>query len=337
MNKNLLIIGIICVLVSCRHVEKQHEVAPIPVQVMSICKVADSVVRHYTGSLEAVQTVELTFPLGGTLTGVYVQNGQRVKRGQCLATIDDTQARAMYDAALATLRQAQDAADRMQKVYAEGGISEVRWIQMQTDLAKAEQTVVTTSKNLEDCRTCAPLDGVVELKKRAAGSDIRPGEGMITLHDISTLMVRFSVPEQTVTNIAVGSEIQLLIPALDTIITAVIREKAMVASSIGHTYSVRAQMPPLPNALPGMVVKVQMSDIRERGVVIPSRCVVTLTDGSIVWIVRDGVAVRQPVEVLGFERNGVLIKSGLDAGDLLITEGYQKLFPGAKVCINALP
>ena len=65
MNKNLLIIGIICVLVSCRHVEKQHEVAPIPVQVMSICEVADSVVRHYTGSLEAVQTVELTFfPVG---------------------------------------------------------------------------------------------------------------------------------------------------------------------------------------------------------------------------------------------------------------------------------
>ena len=321
-------------LAGCRQVEKQREVAPIPVQVMTISEASDSVVRHYAGSLEAVQAVDLTFPLGGTLTGVYAQNGQRVKRGQCLAAIDDTRARAMHDAALATLRQAQDAADRMQKVYKEGGVSEVRWMQMQTDLTKAEQAAVSTAKNLEDCRMFAPLDGVVELKNRAAGSDIRPAEVLATVHDISALMVRFSVPEQAIADIEVGSSVQLNIPALDTTITAIIREKAMVASSIGHTYSVHAQLSPLPNALPGMVAKVRMCDAREQGIVIPSRCVVTVTDGSIVWVVKDGVAVRQHVEVSGFERNGVMIKSGLGAGDLLITEGYQKLFPGAKVTVN---
>ena len=334
MKKILLFAGIICILAGCKKVEKQREVAPIPVQVMTITEVADSAVRHYAGSLEAVQAVDLTFPLGGTLTGVYVQNGQRVKRGQCLAAIDDTQARAMHDAALATLRQAQDAADRMQKVYKEGGVSEVRWMQMQTDLAKAEQTAVTTAKNLEDCRMCAPFDGVVELKNRAAGSDVRPAEVLASVHDISALLVRFSVPEQAVAEVAVGSSIRLYIPALDTTVTAVIREKAMVASSIGHTYSVRALLSPLPNALPGMAAKVRMNDAREQGIVIPSRCVVTVTDGSIVWVMKDGIAVRQHVEVTGFERNGVMIKSGLEAGDLLITEGYQKLFPGAKVMVK---
>lgn len=334
MKKILLFAGIICMLAGCKKVEKQREAAPIPVQVMTITEAADSAVRHYAGSLEAVQAVDLTFPLGGTLTGVYVQNGQRVKRGQCLAAIDDTQARAMHDAALATLRQAQDAYDRMQKVYKEGGVSEVRWMQMQTDLAKAEQAAVTTAKNLEDCRMCAPFDGVVELKNRAAGSDIRPAEVLASVHDISALMVRFSVPEQAIADVAVGSSVQLLIPTLDTTVSAVIREKAMVASSIGHTYSVRAQLSPLPNALPGMAAKVRMNDVREQGIVIPSRCVVTVTDGSIVWVVKDGIAVRQHVEVSGFERNGVMIKSGLEAGDLLITEGYQKLFPGAKVTVK---
>ena len=265
-------------LAGCRQVEKQREVAPIPVQVMTISEASDSVVRHYAGSLEAVQAVDLTFPLGGTLSGVYAQNGQRVKRGQCLAAIDDTRARAMHDAALATLRQAQDAADRMQKVYKEGGVSEVRWMQMQTDLTKAEQAAVSTAKNLEDCRMFAPLDGVVELKNRAAGSDIRPAEVLATVHDISALMVRFSVPEQAIADIEVGSSVQLNIPALDTTVTAIIREKAMVASSIGHTYSVRAQLAPLPNVLPGMVAKVRMCDAREQGIVIPGRCVVTVSD-----------------------------------------------------------
>ena len=240
----------------------------------------------------------------------------------------------MHDAALATLRQAQDAADRMQKVYKEGGVSEVRWMQMQTDLAKAEQAAVTTAKNLEDCRMCAPFDGVVEMKNRAAGSDVRPAEVLASVHDISALLVRFSVPEQAVAEIAVGSSIRLYIQALDTTVTAVIREKAMVASSIGHTYSVRAQLSPLPNALPGMAAKVRMNDAREQGVVIPSRCVVTVTDGCIVWVMKDGIAVRQHVEVTGFERNGVMIKSGLAAGDQLIVEGYQKLFPGAKVMVK---
>ena len=83
-----------------------------------------------------------------------------------------------------------------------------------------------------------------------------------------------------------------------------------------------------------MAAKVRMNDAREQGIVIPSRCVVTVTDGSIVWVMKDGIAVRQYVEVTGFERNGVMIKSGLAAGDQLIVEGYQKLFPGAKVMVK---
>ena len=72
MKKILLFAGIICILAGCKKVEKQREVAPIPVQVMTITEVADSAVRHYAGSLEAMQAVDLTFPLGGTLTGVCV-------------------------------------------------------------------------------------------------------------------------------------------------------------------------------------------------------------------------------------------------------------------------
>lgn len=105
----------------------------------------------------------------------------------------------------------------------------------------------------------------------------------------------------------------------------------MIANPMGHTYTVRASLKDAKDVLPGMVAKVRMRKTGTVGVVIPSDCVLTVYDGYVVWTLVDSVAHRQHIQCSDLVRNGVLVTEGLQDGDILVVDGYQKLYPGAKV------
>ena len=104
----------------------------IPVSVMIVNSSEAPTERNYVGDITSEKIIELGFPLGGTLTKVNVHNGQHVASGQVIAVADSTTMSSLHATARATLRQAEDAYRRMEAVYKEGGISDVRWIQMET-------------------------------------------------------------------------------------------------------------------------------------------------------------------------------------------------------------
>lgn len=320
-------------IVSCTKSEQTKTmVTPVPVRVMTISTASDTTIRNYVGVVESETKVDLTFPMGGTLTNIYVKNGQTVRKGDLIATIDDTRARSMHETSEATLRQAEDGYERMLKVYKEGGISEVRWMQMETDLAKARQAEVSSRKSLEDCRLVAPVDGVVDIQKLSVGSHVRPSEVFASVQNVDVMNVRYTIPEQEIGNIVVGDEVEVEIPALGTeVYRAKVVERSLVANPMGHTYTLRARIEPVKGVLPGMVVKAHMTKTGSVGIVVPTECVVTVYNGQVVWLVKDSVVSRQHIKWSDLVRNGVLVTDGLNDGDIVVVDGFQKLYPGAKV------
>lgn len=307
-------------------------VPPIPVSVMEVSTASDTTIRHYVGTIESDTKVDLTFRLGGTLTELNVRNGELVRAGQRIAAVDDTRARALHEAALATLRQAEDAYTRMERVYKEGGISDVRWMQMLTDLEKARQSEISTRQNVEDCYMVAPVTGVVEVRNISVGSHVAPVEKFATIQDLRAMNVRFTIPEQEIGRIGVGDAVELSLPALEYAERrAIINERSLVSNPMGHTYTVRASLQDGRDVLPGMVAKVRMHKTGNVGVVIPSSCILTVYDGYVVWAVKDSMVHRQHVVCSDLVRNGVLVTEGLQDGDIVVVDGCQKLYPGAKV------
>ena len=67
------------------------------------------------------------------------------------------------------------------------------------------------------------------------------------------------------------------------------------------------------------------------GIVVPAECVQVMPDGTIVWVVKDGKAWHRTVTLKDFVGNGVMVETGLEAGDTVIIGGQQKLYTGAKV------
>lgn len=307
----------------------------IPVEIEVVGNTDESSYRNYVGTVQSEMKVALSFPLGGTLTGIYVHNGQKVRKGDLIAKVDDTGAKSLHDAALATLNQAEDGYRRLKQVHDEGGISEVRWVQMETDLEKARQTEISTRKHLQECTMYSPIDGYISMSDAIIGEQIAPTKPLCQVVDMGKLMVEFSVPEKEIGLIQVGQSATATIPALnDAEKTIVVYDKAILSNPLGHSYTIKAKISPEEkDVLPGMVTKVRLAllSAETSGIVVPSSCVQTMPEGVAVWTLKNGKAYRRKVVVSEFIRNGVLVSEGLCDGDTIITEGYQKLYNGALV------
>lgn len=333
--KHLMLIPLSILLIGCgeKSDKKQKYDPVIPVQIAAVDFANDANFRNYVGTLKSEVKIALSFQLGGEITNIYVHNGQKVKKGSIIAKVDETTAKSLHDAALASLNQAEDGYQRLKQVHEEGGISEVRWVQMETDLEKARQAEISTRKHLEDCTIYAPQDGIISMGNRVVGEYLRPSEAFCYLIDMNKLVVEFSVPEKEVSSVSIGDKAIAEIHALGDLKRDIkITDKAIVSNPFGHTYTVKAKINlDDQDALPGMVVKVRLSSTATNGIIVPASCVQTVSNGLAVWALKNGRSYRRIIEVSDFVKNGVVVEKGLEFGDTIVTVGYQKLFNGAKV------
>lgn len=326
-------ISSIFLLGACKHKEQVAEREPVRVEVMAIDSADGGLTRTFVGEVEARESVALSFPTGGKVEQVLVHEGDNVRAGQKLVTVNKSTAQHAYNSAKAQLDQAEDAYKRLKKVYEQGSLAEVKWVEMLTALEKARSLEQIAKKQLADCALTAPSSGVIGECNAKAGGSLIPGEPVVTILDVSRMAVTFSVPESEIANVSEGQEVSICIPAMNNLqLSGKITERSMSASKVSHSYDIKID---LPNAdkrlLPGMVCKVYLQMPNSRGIVVPAKCVQTRPDGQAVWIVRNGKAERRIVTASEFVSNGVLITSGLHPGDSVVTSGMEKLYGGARI------
>ena len=334
----LIVIGFCLVVVGCKHAKTEQKSAPpIVVQVMMTDTVSGSMTRTYVGEVEENLSVAVSFPVGGRVERVNVREGDRVREGQTLVVINSANAQNAYNSAKASLQQAEDAYNRLKKVYEQGSLAEVKWVEMQTNLEKARSMEQIARKQLDDCTLKAPISGVVGTCNAKAGGSLLPGEPAVTLLDMGSVSVTFTVPESEIGSVKVGEEAYVLVPALNNkMLTGKITERSMTASKVSHSYQVKIAFPnPDKSLLPGMVCKVMLDQPENQGFVVPAKCVQTRPEGLSVWVVENGRARHRLITSSQFVANGVLVTSGLHPGDTIITEGLQKLYTGAELIVNS--
>ncbi len=227
----------------------------------------------------------------------------------------------------------------MKNVHAEGGISDVRWIQMETDREKARQAEVAARKRVEESTLKAPFDGVVSCRNHHVGEEMKPLEPFGRILDFHRLRVGFSVPEQEVGLLPVGTTATVTIPALDDReLSLRINDKSLIANPLGHTYKIYGTIVSnnTEGLLPDMVAKVHVRIDAKEGIVVPSECVSVMPEGTVVWVVSGGKAHHRLITVGDFIRNGVVVESGLSSGDTVVSLGQQKLYNGAKVKVRVI-
>ena len=312
---------------------KQTEVPPIAVQtrVVGAQSVQSSV--RYVGTIEARQETPLSMQSGGRVLNVYCKDGGRVSKGQVILRIDSTQAVNALRSAEATLRQAQDGFERVRLVYDKGAVTDQQMVEIESRLTQARAMCDAARQQVRECELVAPAGGLVSGLDIRVGQTILPGVRVLTLLDMSSFAVRFTVPETEIGAITIGQKGEMECLAANTVLPCRVTEKSLTANQLAHTYEVKAMIDGgRANLRPGMVCKVNMA-IRTDGapIVIPAGCVHLQRQGPSVWVARGGKAERVPIQVGGYQADGVLVTDGLQAGDTLITDGYQKLYQGCRI------
>lgn len=307
---------------------------PLPVEIQVVGESSQLVEDSYVGEIRPAVDMSLVFPLGGQLTGIYVKSGDKVKAGQLLATVDNTQSKAILASAEAMFAQAKDGYARLKPLHEKGGISDVKWVEMETNMEKARSLVISSRKRYEDCEMRAPYAGIVSLNSIEVGQQLGIAQPIGKLMDLTTYNAEFTVPESEIGRMSVGQPVWVELTALDKQYEAKVIEKSLTATHLAHTYMVKAEITNREAAndlLPGMVCRAIVRDRESRGFIIATSCIQTQQRGHSVWLLRNGRAKRQMVKIGAFVENGVLISEGVNMGDTIISKGYQKMYDGARV------
>ena len=330
-------------LVGCGKREKNYQVEPLSVTTETVTAGTTPGSLHYVGKVEAESSTPVSFTGVGTVTRIYVEEGQRVGKGQLIAEMDSTQAHNALEAAKAAVDQADDALRRMTVLHDAQSISEIDWMDVTTKARTAHASLEMATKALKDCRLTAPCSGIVGSKDMENGMTALPSQPVCAILDISSVKVLATVPEKEVglftPDLAAQGDVTITAEALPgRAFTTRQFVRSVEGDALTHTYDVRFTLPnPAGELLPGMVVTVTLpadTDAAEAAslITVPIRCIQQSPDGNrFVWLARDGKAVRQTVEVGEAHGDRIVVSKGLRGGEQLITEGYQKVSEGSAI------
>jgi len=310
----------------------------IPVKVKEIAATQTSGSKKYVGTVEESVAVSLSFSLIGTVEEVFVQEGQRVRKGQLLAALNTATAENSYQGSIAKLRQAQDAYDRLTKVHENGSLSDIKFVEVETGLQQAKAMAAIAKKNLDDCRLYSPRDGVIATRNIEAGSSVSPVQTAFKLVSVDKVFVKIPVPENEIGSIAEGQTAKVIVAALDNaVFSGKIEIKGVSANAMSHTYEAKIGIAnPQSQIMPGMVCKVSLAGSDNAAeIIVPNSAVQISADGKrYVWLAKENIANRHFVKTGNLTDSGIAITEGLSAGDKLIVEGFQKLSEGMKIVVN---
>ena len=342
MNRFWIIGCVALIVTACAHIEKKsHEQAPLSVRTMVVETQAESATSRYVGAIEPSRETPLSMQTAGRVVAVYVKNGDRVHKGQLLLETDNTQAQNALQAAEASLKHAEDGYSRAQQVHEKGAITDQQMVEIESKLAQARSMYAAAEQQLKECSLTAPCEGVIDDMHIENGQSVVPGVRVCKILDVSAFCVRFTVPEGEIkafrTKRVLKGEVECA--AVDRVFPITISETSITANPVSHTYDVVARIQGGADVLmTGMVAKVRVNSESSKSngeedkvIVIPAKCVLLQKQGHTVWLMQNGTAVRREIQIDGYQAEGVRVVDGLNSGDTLITDGYQKLYNGCAV------
>lgn len=303
---------------------------PIRVKVQKIGLVAGQNSRSYTGTLEESVSVPLSFLVTGNVEKVLVEEGQRVSKGQLLAVLNSESYRNAYQVSLAKARQAQDAFDRLDAVYKKGSLPEVKYVEIQTGLEQARSMAAISEKNVKDCQLYAPSAGIIGKRMTEPGMSVVPGNPVFQLVKIEKVKASIPVPEKEISAMVKGEKALVRVSAIsEQPFEGEVKEIGVLSNPLSHTYTVKIELNnPEGTLKPGMVCEATVTHAATAAgrMVVPLSAIQQNGQGEkYVFVANGGRSEQRRIETGALDGNGVMVTKGLSAGDLLITEGWQKI------------
>ncbi|MEM7523644.1 MAG: efflux RND transporter periplasmic adaptor subunit [Pseudomonadota bacterium] len=350
---------------ACEEEDRGDGAAPVRGVITTVVEAAErSVLRRYPGVLEPKEITSLSFEVGGKLGELALSVGQRVSKGERLASLDSAQfladianKRAAVAEAEATLAQDTDDLARQEELLKRGAVTRVSVDEARTDfktsaarLTQAQQSLTSAEEDLLDAEIFAPFDGIINSIDADSFATVSAGATVTSIYDASLYEVSFSVNFDTISRLVVGTPAKVrLADDPDVELAAVVSELGERADTVSSFPVIVQVQEDHPLIRAGMAVEASFEFAlpAEIGYLIPISA--AITEGQIpetagpnavsplaLYVFdppgaaegAEGAVRRREVKMAGIRGNQLLIIEGLTPGERVAIAGVSFLRDG---------
>lgn len=355
----LLIVTLIA-LSGCKKEEEQKEEMLRPVRYQQVGTSSSQTERTFSGVTKASNELVLSFRAGGIITQVNVNVGDRVRKGDLIARLDNVEAMLALEKAVSAvnsaksdLNTAKNELDRVKSLYERNSISlsEYQATRNAYQIALSQYESAQRNKNIQETQVgygyiYAPKDGVIASTDGSVDENVASGHQFAILNAGEEMQVEVGVAENIINQLKMGMSTGIEFSAMENATyEGVVVEIAQIPDPNSATYPVKIDIVNPDAAIrPGMAASVTFTFGEEEEeendmLVVPAVAVGEDGGGNYVFVIEPqddkvGVARKRQVVVGQVMNDGFEIEGGLKAGELVATAGLQTLLDGQKVSIQ---
>ena len=312
-----------------------------PARIITVQSTGDEILHEFAARVEALQSVDLSFQVGGPLAELPVREGEIITKGSLVAALDPTDFQLAAKEAEVQLKLAAQDLNRKRKVLKENGIakSQVEDARSNYDLQRVRLS--KAREQLQDSKIHAPFEAYVAQRFFDRHVNVKPGDPIARLLDTTRLQVVFSAPEQLLARTNPENLIRAWAEfpfAPDEEFELNYYENRGEADSLAQTYEVSFTManPEGWNILPGMTAtaKLRLQGSGTGRMLIPASAIVPAADNSLsVWVYDPDTQMvdKRLIETASPQSNGVPVARGLVSGEQIVVTGVSYLQTGMRV------
>jgi RND family efflux transporter MFP subunit len=302
---------------------------------VGVTEIAPVKFDHYVqtqGSVEAEDNIAVSPKSPGVITQVYVTEGQQVSKGQALAQIDNSILVGSIQSMKSQLELAKTVFERQQNLWNQKIGTEVQYLEAKSRKESLERQVSSLEEQNNALRIKSPINGTVDEVMAKAGEAVSPGQPAFRVVNTSDLKLTAKISEAYSTQIKKGNKVKVTIPELKKDLESTVTFVGRTIDPLSRTFTVEIKLPSHKDLRPNMtgIVKI-IHHTEPTALVVPINAVQNVNEEKIVFVAetngKNTVARKKVVQVVGVY-NGQAQITGINAGDKVVTFGYQGLNDG---------
>jgi len=283
-----------------------------------------------TGTVLPNESVEMQSEISGRVEKIFFKEGQQIKKGDLLLTINDEEIRAQVERLRYTRKLNEDSEYRQRQLLEKEAISreeyEIALTTLNTTLADIKEREAILAKH----RLLAPFDGVVGLRQISEGSYITPGDLVCNIYSLNPAKIEFSIPGKYTDDIREGDSIRFTNEAAKQEFYGVVYAFEPRIDPRTRTLKIRALSPNKEGLLlPGQFINIEYTlEVIPNALMVPSVAVVPEMNGHKLFLFKNSQAEQQIVEIGLRTEAEVQIVDGISPSDSVIVTGILQMRPG---------
>jgi membrane fusion protein (multidrug efflux system) len=302
--------------------------------------VEKTIFRHFIevqARVDGDESVNVSPRTQGTVTGILVNEGDRVTKGQVLATLDDQILRQTHAEVQTQYDFATNIYLKQKNLWDQKIGSEVQYLTAKNNKEALEKRLAAVNEQLDMTRIKSPINGTIDNVNVKIGQSVMPGMTSFSVVNLSNLKVKGEVGESYAGKVNKGDEVILYFPDLKKEVSTKVGYASRVINNLNRTFGVEVPLPAGENVYsPNMVVVMKIVDYKSKDTrVVQVDLVQKSRDGEFVMVAETSgkkmIAKRKVVKTGSTYNGQTEILDGLNDSDKVITVGYRDLNDGEEI------